>query len=97
MKSRKAQGISMETIVIAVIVLAVLAILLLVFAGRINIFGTNVKSCEGTLGGECSITACGAANKATLQSVTPGNGKKQGCDLDTKIFCCSRIVGENQV
>ena len=85
---KKAQGISMETIVVAVIVLFVLAILLLVFTGRINVFGWGIKQCQGTLQGACK-TAC--VDSAQLQY--SADGTKQGC-ASGEHYCCSTLTAD---
>jgi hypothetical protein len=92
MKNKKAQGISLETIVIAIIVIVVLLVLILVFTGRINVFGIGLKNCEGSLAGDCSASPCGTEGKATLQSVSPEGegGRKQGC-TQGEVFCCSKV------
>ena len=49
---RKAQSISINTIVIAAIALIVLVVIIAIFGGSIKDFVTGVKDCE-TLGGDC--------------------------------------------
>ena len=52
-KNKKAQGLSLNTIIIASLVLIVLVVLILVFTGRIGLFGmglneaTEDKPCPG--------------------------------------------------
>ena len=54
-KNKKAQGLSLNTIIIASLVLIVLVVLILVFTGRISIFGegvdevTTLKDCPGEI------------------------------------------------
>lgn len=60
--NKKAQGLSMNTIVIAALVLVVLVVLIVIFSGRMKDFGTNLKSCE-TLNGNCE-DSCNS-NEAT--------------------------------
>lgn len=53
-KNKKAQGLSLNTIVIAAIVLIVLVVLILIFTGRMGDFITNLlseteKTCSGLL------------------------------------------------
>lgn len=52
MRRKKAQGLSMQTVVIAAIVLIVLFVLILIFTGRINIFRQDMESCLNK-GGTC--------------------------------------------
>jgi len=49
---KKAQGISINVIIIAVIALIVLVVIAVVFTGRFTIFSRGVKSCEEK-GGIC--------------------------------------------
>jgi len=43
MKFKKGQGISLNVIIIAAIALIVLVVLIMIFTGRMNIFGTGIK------------------------------------------------------
>ncbi|MFT4304312.1 MAG: hypothetical protein ACMXYG_07130 [Candidatus Woesearchaeota archaeon] len=45
MRSKKSQGISLTTVVIAAIALVVLIILILIFTGRISIFQSATNEC----------------------------------------------------
>jgi len=90
---KKAQGISMETIVVAVIVLFVLAVLLLVFTGRINIFGIGLKECA-TMQGQCQDKLCKDDNRATLyggKCTLPGTNTN-----DPTKHCCSIVQSPNE-
>ena len=61
--AKKAQGISINVIIIAAIALLVLVILSVIFIGRVGIFGAKVAECENK-GGKCGI-ACGDPNYGT--------------------------------
>lgn len=50
--AKKAQGLTLNTIIIAALVLLVLVILALIFTGRIQIFGSETAACENN-GGTC--------------------------------------------
>ena len=52
---KKAQGLSLSTIVIAAIVLIVLVILIVIFTGRMSGFVDNIEDCE-TKGGTSNPT-----------------------------------------
>ena len=54
--NKKGQGLSLETIIVAIIVLFVLVVLLLIFTGRLNIFAGQTGECSNN-GGEC-LSAC---------------------------------------
>jgi flagellar basal body-associated protein FliL len=56
---RKAQGLSLNTIIIAALVLLVLVVLAIVFGTRAKFFTGQTANCEAK-GGECSEKACGA-------------------------------------
>lgn len=49
---KKAQGISLNVIIIAAIALLVLVILSVIFMGRMGTFGTETNDCENK-GGKC--------------------------------------------
>lgn len=44
---KKSQGLSLTTIIIAALVLIVLVLLILIFTGRINMFRSEVETCDG--------------------------------------------------
>jgi len=55
---KKAQGISMNVIIIAAICLIVLIVVIMIFTGNIKGWGSEVKSCAAKGGKACSATAC---------------------------------------
>ena len=61
LKHRKGQGLSLNTIVIAMLVMIVLLVLILVFTGRLGIFsdilGKSDVSCIGKGGKWCGASA----------------------------------------
>ena len=46
-KKRNAQGLPLNTIIIAIIVLIVLVVLIFIFTGQIGKFGRGIDSCSG--------------------------------------------------
>ncbi len=88
--TKKAQSISINTIIIAAIALAVLVVLFLIFTGRLSIFS---KGLEGTV-------TCENACKSVGKSYRIGDDLKQSdCDVqgrsyiggsysDAKSGCC---------
>lgn len=52
MKIKKSQGMPLNVIIIAAIVLAVLIVVLFIFTERAGFFSKNIKSCEQN-GGNC--------------------------------------------
>ena len=77
---KKAQGISMNVIIIAAIALIVLVILSVIFIGRMGSFGKESANCE-SLGGQCMSLPC-AANAMS----THPTGK---CESG---FCCIQKI-----
>ncbi len=55
--NKKAQGLSLNTIIIAALVLLVLVILAVIFTGRMGKWGSETSNCEKQ-GGSC-IEECG--------------------------------------
>ena len=53
MKTRKAQGLSLNVIIIAALALVVLIILVLIFTGQTKIFTSGLASCTNK-GGKCA-------------------------------------------
>jgi hypothetical protein len=54
---KKAQGLSLNVIIIAALALLVLVILAVIFMGRTGVFRRQSGDCT-TLGGQCSRTGC---------------------------------------
>ena len=79
--SKKAQGISMNVIVIAAIALLVLVVLVLIFTGRIGTFSEGIKKCSG-YGGFCVTGAFPGCQEAT-QDIN-GDGTGDGKLITTK-------------
>jgi len=86
--SKKAQGLSLNTIIVAIIVLVVLVVLIMLFTG---VFGAKVTptltSCEGQ-GGECldldTDDKCETAFGEKGRTVTASDCKKE----DNNKVCC---------
>lgn len=54
---KKAQGLPITTVIIAALALLVLVIIVLVFTGRITMFGRGVSECPGRCPGQYSENA----------------------------------------
>jgi len=57
MRSKKSQGISMNTIIIAAIALLVLVILAVIFTGRMGDWSRKTRDCKNN-GGNCDNSKC---------------------------------------
>jgi len=85
--NKKAQGLSLNTIIIAVIVLIVLVVLIVIFSGKIGQFRQGVNTCSGTC-----VTTASACDSETENPIflagcdANGDGKADGGN-----FCCTRI------
>jgi len=53
-KDRKAQGMTINVVIIAVLALVVLIVLVLIFSGKLRIFGQSTENC-GSLGGHALL------------------------------------------
>lgn len=88
--ARKAQGLSLNTIVIAVIVLVVLVVLIAIFTGRIGVFNTGVTKCPTQ---NSAYTCPGGqscpndAQKAPFTCYGPGNTQTS----PTSDWCCVKL------
>ncbi len=99
---KKAQGISMNVIIIAAIALLVLVVLSVVYIGKMGSWGKTTNSCISN-GGKCSqqSAVCGekALDKATSQPLTDYNVHYPiwDCENDWEDggqkykFCCIKI------
>ena len=87
---RKSQSISINTIIIAAIALAVLVVLFMIFTGRFKIFSEGVKEssldCERackSIGYSSSITGSSCSdNQFEISTKLEGMGEREKC-------CCS--------
>ncbi|MBI2550297.1 hypothetical protein HYV83_03910 [Candidatus Woesearchaeota archaeon] len=81
MTTKKGQGLSLNTIIIAIIVLIVLVVLVMIFTGYFGkIFTPTVKSCA-TQGGAC-VVKC---NEGSYGGSVPGG------DCPTGTTCCAKV------
>ena len=83
---KKAQGLSLETIIIAIIVLIVLVVLIMVFTGRMSIWGKGVDQCPAGPT-YCVDSSIECSNKFGNEYLpTPMN-----CNKDDSIdYCCMK-------
>ena len=80
---KKAQSLSMNTIIIAALALLVLVIVAVVFLGRMGIWGQNVNDCASN-GGTCSDGADCLTGMTKHPSWKCYNGK----EVDAGKTCC---------
>lgn len=93
LSTKKAQGMSLNTVIIAIIVLVVLVVLIMIFTGYFSrIFTPTVQSCETTLSGKCRVLAC-ADDEATIAKYDGDTAAaKAGCSTGIR-FCCKPKLG----
>jgi len=105
--SRKAQGMPMNVIVIAALVLIVMIILAVVLAGKFRIFATTTRSCTAQ-GGYCCEEDCKTSKRGPLGVIAgkveysfscPENeAKLSGTDCEDKTkypngaICCIQLT-----
>jgi len=70
---KKAQSISINTIVVAAIALLVLVVMIAIFGGRIKIFGSEARSCANQGGIEGCYPSCSGIEKSDYSEHVPGN------------------------
>ncbi len=89
--NKKGQGISINTVIIAAIALAVLVVLFLIFTGRLNIFN---KGLEGTVTCENACKAVGMQKGSAPKDSCTGADRSHiaGTYSDTSGLecCCQR-------
>jgi hypothetical protein len=87
--SKKAQGLSMNVIIIAALALLVLVILAIVFIGNMGKTTKGIDQCKGScVATEQDCTSQGTYNKVTSEPCYKSNGK----DLDTdRPVCCTGV------
>ena len=81
---KRAQGLSMTTIVVAVLALIVLVVLVLIFTGRMGEFTTGIKG-VGNCNQACTAAGydSGAGNDACASPSVKLSGIKEG-----NVTCC---------
>ncbi|MBW2977590.1 hypothetical protein KY331_01975 [Candidatus Woesearchaeota archaeon] len=91
--SKKAQGISINVIIIAAIALLVLVVLAVIFTGRLGRFGASVGECENK-GGKCADIgeSCGQADSSVEDF--PTRFTEWNCPPvdDQEVDCCVKIT-----
>ncbi len=78
---KKAQGLSINTIIIVALALVVLVVILAVFMGRFTIFGWGLSDCEETYQGNCrdECTSELETNQPLGKCVENGEVTKEKC------------------
>ncbi|MFH1440150.1 MAG: hypothetical protein ABIG89_06275 [Candidatus Woesearchaeota archaeon] len=54
-KHKKAQGLSLNVVASAVIVLTVIIVLIIIFTGKLSLFSSNISGCEAKPGAKCVV------------------------------------------
>ena len=78
MTHKKAQGLSLNTIIIAVIVLIVLVVLIVIFSGKMGDFGDRVSNpCSGTC--KSLSESCTETERSTLMDCNKDSAGIEKC------------------
>ena len=87
LNSKKGQGLSLNTIIIAIIVLVVLVVIVMIFTGVIGtVFVPGISSCEQK-GGTCDKgDDCGGSNSGYVKAI--GSHCSPGGTRDQNSVCC---------
>ncbi len=88
--NKKAQGVSINVIIIAVIALIVLVVIIAIFLGRIGMFGAGVSECKG----ECKDELSCAPGEAKLTGTFSKDSTGRECAEDD---ICDRSRGPHRV
>lgn len=90
---KKAQSLSLNTIIIAALALIVLVVLVFIFSGKIKVFGEGTENCVN-LGGECSSEGY-TAECIKLGSCNCPEGKifikSTNCEKTGSNICCKKV------
>ena len=92
-KMSKAQGISINVIIVAAIALLVLVVLSVIFMGRIGQFGSKVGECKNK-GGKCADIgeSCGQVDSSVEDYPTTFSDWKCPLVDDQEVDCCVKIT-----
>lgn len=85
---RKAQGLSLNVIIIAVIVLIVLVLLIVIFSGKMGQFRTGVSACSGHC--ERSAVDCLPNENPIYLAGCDANADGKP-DMEGANYCCTLI------
>ena len=96
MIKKRAQGLSMNTIIIAALVVIVMIVLILIFTNSGGSFNRNLRECS-TYGGQCVLESeCGDTKmraKCDTTQVTSPDGRIWNFASDD-VVCCVEIDDE---
>ena len=84
--SKKAQGLSLNVIIIAVIAIVVLVVLIIIFTGKTRLFGKATTNCESK-GGHCSAGPCNPDTEISLYGTDCAERAKNN-EVPGK-YCCA--------
>lgn len=96
LKKRSAQGLSITTIIVAVIGLVIVVVLIAVFTGRIGSFGTELdksKTCTSVCTA-IGLNPSGEDDRPTCRAKADGRSiglKDEFPDVADKYCCCSSV------
>lgn len=91
--SRKAQGMSLNIIVVAVILIAILVIILIMVGSKTNIFSKSLASCESKGAGATCVQS-GACDGVVHRIGTDCQKRYDANDPDTSgPICCVPVGG----
>ncbi|MBW3001721.1 hypothetical protein KY338_01005 [Candidatus Woesearchaeota archaeon] len=76
--NKKAQGLPITTIIIAILALLVLVVIILIFTGKVRVFGGELVSCTGK-GGFCTKESCYFGYQTELQETDCKEPNKNCC------------------
>jgi hypothetical protein len=92
MMHKKAQSISINTVVVAAIALIVLVVMIAIFAGRIKIFTGGARDC-GTQGGSCANDCAKVGeDKGGTYINLPGTNCEDNKGSGADNLCCVPII-----
>ena len=88
---KKAQGISINTIIIAAIALIVLVVLIAIFTGRLGEFSTGVVGTTGDVNKECNAQKPNVFQLMTVEQCNTAKGKIiASSDTAGDQICCTK-------
>ena len=83
---KKAQGMPLNTIIIAMIVLIVLVVLIYFFTVKFKGFGEGVEDCKVKTGEDCKSQPCSELGRGYVEI------DNTNCDEEQGQHCCLKII-----
>jgi len=85
--NKKAQGISLNVVIIAAIAIIVLVVIVVIFGSRVKLFGKGISACEGA----CAQTKDLCGDRAAIPAKNCDDDGDGEPNVEGLGFCCMEV------